>query len=54
MNTLKRNVLEPMTEIFGNRFTYNTTKKEARLFGRRIYLEGAANASAEGKIRGMR
>lgn len=53
MGTLKRNVLEPMTEIFGSRFTYNTTKKEARLFGRRIYLEGAANASAEGKIRGM-
>lgn len=53
MNTLKRNVLEPMTEIFGSRFIYNTTKKEARLFGRRIYLEGAANAGAEGKIRGM-
>lgn len=53
MNTLKRNVLEPMTEIFGRRFTYNTTKKEARLFGRRVYLEGAANAGAEGKIRGM-
>ncbi len=53
MNTLKRNVLEPMTEIFGSRFTYNTSKKEARLFGRRIYLEGAANAGAEGKIRGM-
>ena len=30
MGTLKRNVLEPMTEIFGSRFTYNTTKKEAR------------------------
>lgn len=53
MNTLKRNVLEPMTEIFGSRFIYNMTKKEARLFGRRIYLEGAANAGAEGKIRGM-
>lgn len=53
MNTLKRNVLEPMTEIFGSRFIYNTAKKEARLFGRRIYLEGAANAGAEGKIRGM-
>ena len=53
MGTLKRNVLEPMTEIFGSRFTHNTTKKEARLFGRRVYLEGAANASAEGKIRGM-
>ena len=53
LTTLKRNVLEPMSEIFGGSFSYSITKKEARLFGRRIYLEGAANAGAEGKIRGM-
>lgn len=53
LTTLKRNVLEPMSEIFGGCFSYSITKKEARLFGRRIYLEGAANAGAEGKIRGM-
>lgn len=53
LTTLKRNVLEPMAELFGDCFSYSITKKEARLFGRRIYLEGAANAGAEGKIRGM-
>ncbi len=53
LTTLKRNVLEPMAGIFGGSFSYSITKKEAVLFGRRIYLEGAANAGAEGKIRGM-
>ena len=53
LTTLKRNVLEPMAELFGSSFRYSVTKKEARLFGRRIYLEGAANADAESKIRGM-
>lgn len=53
LTTLKRNVLEPMSEIFGDSFKYSLSTKEARLLGRRIYLEGAANAGAEGKIRGM-
>lgn len=53
LTTLKRNVLEPMCGLFGSSFSYSITKKEARLFGRRVYLEGAANAQAEGKIRGM-
>ncbi len=53
LTTLKRNVLQPMEEVFGDCFSFSVTKKEARLFGRRIYLEGAANAGAEGKIRGM-
>lgn len=53
LNTLKRNVLEPMCSLFGSSFAYSISKKEAHLFGRRIYLEGAANAQAENKIRGM-
>lgn len=53
LTTLKRNVLEPMAELFGKAFSYSITKKEAQLFGRRVYLEGAANSGAEGKIRGM-
>lgn len=53
LTTLKRNVLEPMAELFASSFSYSITKKEARLFGRRVYLEGAANSGAEGKIRGM-
>ncbi len=53
LTTLKRNVLEPMTELFGSAFCYSISKKEARLLGRKIYLEGAANVGAESKIRGM-
>lgn len=53
LTTLRRNVLEPMCGLFGECFTYSLSKKEARLFGRKIYLEGAANAQAESKIRGM-
>lgn len=53
LNTLKRNVLEPMCSLFGEGFSYSLSKKEALLFGRRVYLEGAANAQAENKIRGM-
>ncbi|MBS7369341.1 MAG: PBSX family phage terminase large subunit [Oscillospiraceae bacterium] len=53
LNTLKRNVLEPMCGLFGSAFSYSLSKKEAVLFGRRIYLEGASNAQAENKIRGM-
>lgn len=53
LTTLCRNVLEPLSEMFGNNFTYSAYKKEGRLFGRRVYFEGAANAEAESKIRGM-
>lgn len=53
LSTLKRNVLDPMCELFGSSFSYNLYRKEAVLFGRRVYLEGAANAQSEGKIRGM-
>ena len=53
LQTLKRNVLEPMKELFGNGFSYNLYKKEAALFGRKIYLESAANADSENKLRGM-
>ena len=53
LTTLRRNVLEPMCGMFGGCFTYSLSKKEAHLFGRRIYLEGASNAQAESKIRGM-
>lgn len=53
LTTLCRNVLQPMKSLFGECFDYSISKKEARLFGRKIYLEGAANAQAESKIRGM-
>lgn len=53
LTTLKRNVLEPLKSALGDSFSYSVSKKEGSLFGRRIYLEGAANAEAESKIRGM-
>ncbi len=53
LSTLKRNVLEPMKELFGNSFSYSVSKKEAILFDRKIYLEGASNSQSESKIRGM-
>lgn len=53
LTTLKRNVLEPLREILGDSFSYSVTQKEGMLFGRKIYLEGAANSESESKIRGM-
>lgn len=53
LTTLKRNVLEPLRELLGESFEYSVPKKEGSLFGRKIYLEGAANSEAESKIRGM-
>ncbi len=53
LSTLKRNVLDPMCGLFGGNFSYNITKKEGRLFGRKICLEGANNIESAGKIRGM-
>ena len=53
LTTLKRNVLEPLADIFEGNFTYSLTKKEAKLFDRRIYLEGVSDARSEGKIRGL-
>ena len=53
LTTLKRNVLEPLRELLGDSFSYSITKKEGEMFGRKIYLEGAATAESESKIRGM-
>ena len=53
LTTLKRNVLEPLKELLGDSFSYSITKKEGEMFGRKIYLEGSANAESESKIRGM-
>ena len=49
--TLKRNVLEPLSELLGGGFTYSIGKKEGQLFGRRVYLESASNGLSDNKIR---
>lgn len=54
LTTLKRNCLELLQELIGSdSFKFSVSRKEAELFGRRIYLEGADNALSEDKIRGM-
>ncbi|MEO0560024.1 MAG: PBSX family phage terminase large subunit, partial [Bacteroidota bacterium] len=54
IKSLERNVLRPLLTLYGpKRFTYSLGKKEAHLFGRRIELEGANDARAEERIRGM-
>ena len=54
LTTLKRNCLDLLEELAGRQnFTYSLAKKEGRLFGRKIYLEGVSDSEAESKIRGM-
>lgn len=54
LTTLKRNCLELLQQLVGeDNFTYNLSQKQAKLFGRTVYLEGVNDARAEGKIRGM-
>ncbi len=54
LTALRRNCLDLLESLVGKRnFTYSIPKKEAELFGRKIYLEGVNDARAESKIRGM-
>lgn len=53
LKTLKRNCLVPLEKLIGDKnFKFSTAAKEARLFGRTIYLEGVNDARSEEKIRG--
>lgn len=54
LTTLKRNCLLLLQSLVGeNNFTFSIAAKEGQLFGRRILLEGANDAQAEAKIRGV-
>lgn len=54
LTSLRRNCLDLLVELVGQaNFTYSLPRKEARLFGRLVYLEGVNDARAESKIRGM-
>lgn len=54
LTTLKRNCLEPLAQLLGSaNFSYSTSSKKAILFGHKIELEGANDAQAENKIRGL-
>lgn len=54
LTTLKRNCLLLLQSLVGeNNFTFSISAKEGWLFGRHILLEGANDAQAESKIRGL-
>ncbi len=53
LTSLKRNCLDLLQSLVGDNFTYSLSQKEGKLFGRKVYLEGANDARSESKIRGM-
>ena len=54
LTSLKRNCLGLLQDLVGvNNFTYTLSQKQAKLFGRIVWLEGANDERAESKIRGM-
>ena len=54
ITALKRNCLGLLTDLVGsNNFSYSTSQKSGKLFGRQVWLEGANDDRAESKIRGM-
>ena len=54
LTSLRRNCLDLLEDLVGKEyFTYSLSRKEASLFGHKIYLEGVNDARAENKIRGM-
>lgn len=54
LTALERNNLNLLASLVGNdNFTFSVASKRATLFGRCVYLEGASDARAEQKIRGL-
>lgn len=54
LNTIERNVFEPMRERFGKRFIGEiVNKKEIMIFGKKCYVIGANDERAITKIQGM-
>lgn len=52
ITSLKRNCLT-LLQNFTPDFSFSISKKEATLYGRKIYLEGVNDSRSENKIRGM-
>lgn len=53
ITSLKRNCLGLLQELVGDNFKFSISQKSGKLFGKRIWLEGANDDRAESKIRGM-
>lgn len=52
LGALERNILAPLREFTGGLFDYSTSAGKAWFAGREIYILGASNKDAEGRIRG--
>ena len=50
--TIKRNIILPLQELVGNALHYSIGKGEVTLYNRLMYVVGANDERAEGKIRG--
>lgn len=50
--TIKRNLILPLQELVGNAISYSIGKGEVTLYNRLMYVVGANDERAEGKIRG--
>jgi len=50
--TIKRNIILPLQELVGNALNYSIGKGEVTLYDRLMYVVGANDERAEGKIRG--
>lgn len=53
ITSLRRNCFDLVEKICGTHFKYSTGAKQGTIFGRKVYFEGANDARAENKIRGM-
>lgn len=51
--TIRRNILTPLNQLTGGIIRYNRTLGEFNLFDRKVYVIGANDERAEGKIRGL-
>lgn len=50
--TIKRNLINPLTDLIGADLSYQSGKGEVNIWGRTIYIVGANDDRAEAKIRG--
>lgn len=52
LGSLERNILAPLKDFTDGKFSYSFSQNKARFGGREIYIIGASNKDAEGRIRG--
>lgn len=52
-DTAIRNIIHPLTDVFGEAVRFNRGNRELRIHGRRVYVVGANDERAQEKIRGL-